>query len=89
MGGKSLETMTWDEFMTLFKAEFALAIEVQQLATEFQDLHQTTKTIAEITAKFRDGALFVPQYAANEEMKKVRYHDMLRVDIREFVSMSG
>ena len=31
----------------------------------------------------------VSHYAVHEEMKKVRYHDMLRYDIREFVSISG
>ena len=31
----------------------------------------------------------VPQYASDEEMKKVKYHDMLRDYIREFVSISG
>ena len=39
--------------------------------------------------KFRERALLAQQYAADEEMKKVRYHDMLRDDIREFVSFLG
>ena len=55
---------------------------MQQLAREFQDLTQTTESVAEITTKFRERALFVPQYAADEEMKKARYHEMLRSDIR-------
>ena len=45
-------------------------IEVQQLARKFQDLRQTTETVAEITAKFRERALLVPQYVVDEEMKK-------------------
>ena len=57
-------------------------IEVQQLAREFQDLQQTTETVMEITAKFRERALLVLQYVADEEMKKARYHEMLRSDIR-------
>lgn len=81
--------MSWEEFVTRFQSEFALAIEMQQLAREFQDLRQTTETVAEITAKFRERALLVPQYIADEEMMKTRYHDMLRDDIREFVSFSG
>ena len=43
--------------------------------------------MAEITAKFRERALLVPQYATDEEMKKTKYHDMWRDDIREFVSL--
>ena len=42
--------------------------------------------MAEITAKFRDRALLVLQYAIDEEIKEVRYHDMLQDNIREFVS---
>ena len=45
--------------------------------------------MAEITAKFHERALFVPQYATDEEMKKTRYHDMVRDDIRDFVRFSG
>ena len=45
--------------------------------------------MAEITAKFRERALLVLQYAADEEMKKARYHEMLRSDIRQFVSRSS
>ena len=42
--------------------------------------------MAEITAKFRERALLVPQYVVDEEMKKTRYHSMLRYDMCEFVS---
>ena len=60
--------MTWSDFSARFRAEFLPIIEVQQLAREFQDLTQTTETVAEITAKFQERALLVPQYAADEEM---------------------
>ncbi|XP_052620076.1 uncharacterized protein LOC128126364 [Lactuca sativa] len=81
--------MTWSDFVTRFKAEFAPAVELQQLATEFLDMRQTTETVAEITAKFWERALFVPQYAGDEDMRRTRYHDMLRADIREHVSFSA
>lgn len=45
--------------------------------------------MAEITIKFQERALFIPQYAAEEDMKKLRYHDMLAVDIKEFVFFLG
>lgn len=38
---------------------------------------------------FCEMALLVLQYVTDEEMKKARYHDMLRSDIREFVSISS
>nr|KAJ0187838.1 hypothetical protein LSAT_V11C900459490 [Lactuca sativa] len=50
---------------------------------------QTTETVAEIMAKFREKSFLVPQYVADEEMKKMRYHAMLRDDIREYVSFPG
>ena len=89
LGGEAIETMTLDDFMIRCKAEFAPAIEVEQLAKEFQDHHQTTETVVVITAKYRERDLLVPQYVADEEMKKTRYHDVLRDDIREFVSFSA
>ena len=49
-------------------------------------MRQTTKTVVEITAKFRERALLVPQYAASKEMRKIRYQDMLRSDIKKFIS---
>lgn len=45
--------------------------------------------MVEIAAKFRGRAPLVMQYVAHEEMRKTRYHDMLRNDIREFVNMSS
>ena len=48
--------MTWEDFVQRFKREFSLAIEVQQLLREFQDLRQTIESVAEIIAKFRERA---------------------------------
>ena len=49
-------------------------------------MRQANETVAEITTKFRERALLVPQYADEEEMRKTRYHDMLRSNMREFNS---
>ena len=81
--------MTWSDFVTQFRAEFAPAVELQQLARGFLDMRQTTETVAKITAKFRERALLVPQYAGDEDMRKTCSHDMLRADIREHVSFSA
>ena len=45
--------------------------------------------MVEITAKFRERELLVPQYDADEEMRKTRYYDMLRDNIRDFMSFLG
>ena len=89
MGASAVEAMTLSDFVTRFRAEFVPAVELQQLAREFLDMRQTTETVAEITAKFRERALLVPQYAGDEDMRRTRYHDMLRADIREHVSFSA
>lgn len=88
LGTSAIEAMTWSDFMTRFRAEFAPTRELQQLAREFLDMLQTIEMVAEITAKFQERSLLVPQYARDEEMRKTRYHDMLRVDIWEHVSYS-
>lgn len=89
MGAPAIKAMTWPNSMTRFRVVFALAIEVQQLATKFQYLRQKTETVAKITTKFTNRALLVPQYATNKEKKKTQYHDMLMEDIRDFVSFSA
>ena len=43
----------------------------------------------EITTKFRERALLIPQYATDEDMRRKHYHSMLRDDIQEFVSFTG
>ena len=78
-----------DDFSNKFRVELASVFKVHQLVREFLDLYQTTEAEAEITSMFRERALLVPQYATDEEMKKVRYHDMLWDDIRDFVSIFG
>lgn len=45
--------------------------------------------MVEITANFRKRDLLVPQYVVDKEMKKTRYHDMLRDSIQEFVILSS
>ena len=59
------------------------------MAQELQDLRQTTKTVRDITAMFSEREILVPQYMENEEIKRARYHEMLRRDIRQFVSRSS
>lgn len=45
--------------------------------------------MAKFTTKFWERSLFVPQYAVDEVMDKMRYDDMLTDDICEFVSFLG
>ena len=58
--------MTYEDFVSRFQRDFAPAIEVQQLASKFQDLRQTIETVTEITSKIMDRALLFSQCVANE-----------------------
>ena len=44
--------------------------------------------MADTTAKFRERVLLVPYYVADMDMRKMRYHDMLRDSIRELLRFS-
>ncbi|KAI3701002.1 hypothetical protein L2E82_45643 [Cichorium intybus] len=81
-----IEAITWAEFTTTFIQEYVPQIKMERLAQEYLNLTQTTETVAEITKKFNERALFFPKYAATEKMRMTRYLAMLRTDIREFVS---
>ena len=59
------------------------------MAREFQDLRQTTQIVPKITTMFRERGLLVTQFVADEDMKKDKYHEILRGDIRQFVSRSS
>ena len=59
MGGDVVESITWEDFAMRFRANFAIVIEAQQLVREFQDLLQTTETVAEITNMFQERDLLV------------------------------
>lgn len=45
--------------------------------------------MVDISAMFRDRALLVLQYVVDEKIKKMRYLNMLRDKIWEFVSVSS
>ena len=89
VGSAEVAEMTWDEFVRRFDLEFSPPIEVQRLVREFHDLHQSTETMAEMTAKFRERPLLIPQYSSDEEMTRTPYHSMLKDHIQEFVSFTG
>ena len=61
-------------------------IEVERLNSEFLSLVQTTGSVNEITDKFLERSLFCPEYIANERMKMYRYAEVLKPEIREFLS---
>ena len=84
-----VDALVWDEFVTRFRQQYVPRVEVERITREFLALEQRDESVTEITIKFREMALFCPEYTATEEMKMTRYLSMLRDDIREFVSAVG
>ncbi|KAI3700720.1 hypothetical protein L2E82_45358 [Cichorium intybus] len=81
-----LDAITWLQFKEQFKLEYVSQVEMERLAQEYLNLTQTTETVTEITKKFNERALFCLEFAATERMNMTRYLEMLRTDIRKFVS---
>lgn len=81
--------MSCEDVVTRFMREFMLTIKVQHLAWEYLMLEQSSETMVEIATKFRERALFCPQYVAIQDMRKTRYHDMLRAEIRELMNIAS
>ena len=61
-------------------------IEIGRITRKFLNMVQTTESVNEIIDKFLNKSLFCPEYVANEKMKMYRYMNVLRPDIREFVT---
>ena len=54
---------------------------------EFMALQQTTESFSDLNAKFLEMLSFCPSFAGNEAWLVSRYTAILRIEIREFVSM--
>ena len=83
---EEIDTMTWEHFKEIFTEQFIPQIEIEKIVGEFLTMEQTTESVNDITDKFLEKATFCLDYTANEEMKMYRYLNILRTDIREFVS---
>ena len=62
-------------------------VEQQRMQQEFMALQQTTESFSDLNAKFLEMLSFCPSFAGNEAWLVSRYTAILRIEIREFVSM--
>lgn len=62
-------------------------VEQQRMQQEFMALQQTTESVSDLNAKFLEMLSFCPSFAGNEAWLVSRYTAILRIEIREFVSM--
>ncbi|KAL7584909.1 uncharacterized protein LOC128127083 [Lactuca sativa] len=80
--------VTWEGFTTMFRDEYVPPVERERLVQEFLALKQGTDSVAAITRKFHERAMFCPELVATEQARMSRYLGVLRREIREFVSNS-
>lgn len=85
---EALISSTWEQFKELFTVKYSPQVEIERITDEFLSLKQTTETILELNALFLEKARFCPAYMAYEKMKKYRYTNVLKTEIREFVDSS-
>ncbi|GJT56404.1 putative ribonuclease H-like domain-containing protein [Tanacetum coccineum] len=70
--------MSWNEFKELF---------LQKFSPHFLNTHQATQqSVHDFSMTFLDRSLFLPEYINDQKLLMNHYVDMLRKEIREFVS---
>ena len=81
MTSKDLETMTWDDFRTLFMGKYFPASARHANAREFLELRQGAMTVLEYVARFTELARFGDDYVATDEAKVRKFEDGLKLSI--------
>ncbi|KAJ9541912.1 hypothetical protein OSB04_028418 [Centaurea solstitialis] len=80
-----LGALLWGEFVERFRRQFVPRVEIERITRDFLSYKQQDESVTALTIKFREMALFCPEYARSEDMKMERFAGMLRDEIREFV----
>ncbi|GKE47708.1 reverse transcriptase domain-containing protein, partial [Tanacetum coccineum] len=79
--------MSWNEFKELFLQKFSPHAKLKNIRKDFLSTHQATQQpVHDFSMAFLDMARFLPEYV-NDQMLLMNYYvDMLKKEIREFVS---
>lgn len=83
------QSMTWDDFITKFNREFVSMIEIQRLAQDYLALKHTIELVVDIISKFRERILLFPTIYDDRGDQDDSLHDMLRIEIREYMNISS
>ena len=83
-----ITAVTWERFTEMFRDEYVPPVERERLIQEFLTLKQGTDSVAVITRKFHERAMFCPELVSTEQSRMSRYLGVLKREIREFVSNS-
>ncbi|PWA69508.1 reverse transcriptase domain-containing protein [Artemisia annua] len=85
-GADKARNMSWTEFKALFFKNFAPESDLRNIRRDFLQTKQTTESVRDFTMTFLDRARFLTEYASDERLLMNHYVDMLRKDIRQFIS---
>ncbi|GKE29760.1 zinc finger, CCHC-type, retrotransposon gag domain protein, partial [Tanacetum coccineum] len=79
--------MSWNEFKDLFLQKFSPQAKLKNILREFLSMHQAMQQpVHDFSKTFIDRARFLPEYVNDQKLLMNHYVDMLKKEIREFVS---
>ncbi|XP_022006996.1 uncharacterized protein LOC110905856 [Helianthus annuus] len=83
-----VQTLTWQEFKQPFVKYHCPQSAVDRIQEDFLRLRQKDESVNEITNTFLDQLKFCEEIVGTERKKIIRYHGMLKAEIREFITPS-
>ncbi|GKB85997.1 putative ribonuclease H-like domain-containing protein, partial [Tanacetum coccineum] len=79
--------MSWNEFKESFLQKFSPRAELKNILRDFLSTHQATQQpVHDFSMTFLDRVHFLPEYVNDQKLLMNHYVDMLKKEIREFVS---
>ncbi|KAJ0809969.1 putative nucleotidyltransferase, Ribonuclease H [Helianthus annuus] len=88
IGENRVQTLTWQEFKQPFIKYHCPQSAVDRIQEDFLRLRQRDESVNEITNTFLDQLKFCEEIVGTERKKIIRYHGMLKAEIREFITPS-
>ncbi|XP_035834051.1 uncharacterized protein LOC118482606 [Helianthus annuus] len=88
IGENRVQTLTWQEFKQPFIKYRCPQSAVDRIQEDFLRLRQRDESVNEITNTFLDQLKFCEEIVGTERKKIIRYHGMLKAEIREFITPS-
>ncbi|KAJ9541812.1 hypothetical protein OSB04_028318 [Centaurea solstitialis] len=67
-----LGALLWGEFVERFRRQYVSRVEIEWITQDFLSYNQQKESVTELTIKFREMALFYPDYTRSEDIKMER-----------------
>ena len=75
------EDISWDRFLEHFTEKYMRSAQMKVKMWEFMDLRQGNMTVAEYTSKFNELARFCPTMVPNDDTRKNKYMQGMKISI--------